>query len=79
MTKDEILFESFGMSIQAMAMAKATKRLLLPPEKQEEFVRQYKACLQEIIRDMQCRHPELSPIIQKLLSQEELDFPLHGQ
>lgn len=73
MTKDDVLFESINQSIQAFAMAKAIKRMVVPQERQEEFVQQYKACLHEIFNHMQNRHPELTPIIQKLISQETSD------
>lgn len=73
MTKDDVTFESFGMSVQAIAIAKALKRMMVPAEKQDEFVKQYKSCLREVLKDMQSRHSELSPIIQRLLSDEHQD------
>ena len=75
MTKDDLLFQSLGQSIQAIAIAKAVKRMFVPSDRQAEFVQQYKACLQEVLNDMQRLHPELTPIIQKLISQETSDCP----
>lgn len=73
MTKDDVTFESFGMSVQAIAIAKSLKRMMVSDEKQDEFVKQYKSCLRDVLKDMQSRHSELSPIIQRLLSDEHQD------
>lgn len=74
MTKDDVTFESFGMSVQAIAIAKSLKRMMVSDEKQDEFVKQYKSCLRDVLKDMQSRHSELSPIIQRLLSDEHYDI-----
>lgn len=71
MTKDDVLLESVEQSIQAFAMVKAIKRMVVPPEKQEKFVQQYKACLHEVFNHMQNRHPELAEIVQKLSSVQD--------
>lgn len=70
MTKEDVTFESFGMSVQAIAIAKALKRMTISDEKQDEFINQYKSCLREVLKDLQSRHSELSQIIQKLISDE---------
>lgn len=47
------------MSIQAFALARAIKRMLVSAEKQDEFLNNYKSSLKEVISELLSRNPEL--------------------
>jgi hypothetical protein len=59
MNKDDLIYQNFEMSIQAFALARAIKRMLVSAEKQDEFLNNYKSSLKEVISELLSRNPEL--------------------
>jgi hypothetical protein len=59
MNKDDLIHQNFEMSIQAFALARAIKRMLVSAEKQDEFLNNYKSSLKEVISELLSRNPEL--------------------
>lgn len=59
MNKDDLIYQNFEMSVQAFALARAIKRMLVSTEKQDEFLNNYKSSLKEVISELLSRNPEL--------------------
>lgn len=54
----ELTIETFGVALQALATAKATKQLLIGDSRQKEFEEVYHSLLEEIVNDVLSRLPE---------------------